>query len=208
MKLKGNYYDENYVDFKVKEGVLVNRSGARLIALNEDFLKGFRKALIEETGEAHHIVFETCGKTWGERLVKNFEKELSLYYEVSFQEMPMSMFTLLFKSFWEEHGWGDIHVDWETGFQHGLFEIHVNNPAFSDIFSDNTELNDDIFVGVLEAFFNHFSGQELKCYQTSNQQNESMNTSSFILGLPERLEKVPDMVLSGKSHQEIKEAIA
>ena len=207
MKLKGDYFDENYVKFDVDEGVMKNRAGTRLLGLSEDFLKGFRKAVMEETGEAHHVVFETCGKTWGENLAQRFQKETSLYYESEFQALPMSMFSLLFKNFWSRHGWGELDIDWEQGYRDGVFEVAVHNPAFSSIF-DAEGLNDDIFTGVLSAFFSRFAGQELECFQTEEHvSEEGVRLSRFLLALPDRLGRVPDMVLSQKSHQEIVQAV-
>ena len=207
MKLKGNLYSEDYMRFDVDEGVVKNRTGTRLLALNEDFLRGFRKALIEETGEAHHVVFETCGKTFGENLAKRFDKEIFLHYEVEASELPMSMFSLLFKNFWERHGWGVLHIDWEQGFHTGIFEVKVENPAFSNIFGAEEGLNDDVFVGVLGGFFSRFSGQELKAYQTAEQRTGQDSVSQFVMGTADRLNDVPDMVLSQKSHEQILETL-
>ncbi len=203
MRLRGDYFDENYVKFNVDDGVIKNKAGTRLLALSEDFLKGFRKALIEETGDAHHVVFETCGKTWGENLASRFEKETSLYYETEFANLPMSMFSLLFKNFWERHGWGELSIDWEAGFRSGIFEVQVINPAFSSIFEAEDGFNDDIFVGVLSAFFSRFAQRELTCYQTGEERTDDGLISSFVLGTSERLENVPDRVLAQKSHADI-----
>lgn len=207
MKLKGDYFDENYVNFDVNEGVIKNRAGTRLLALSEDFLKGFRKAVIEETGEAHHVVFETCGKTWGENMARRFQKETSLYYETDFEALPMSMFSLLFKNFWLRHGWGELEIDWEQGYRDGVFEVTVRNPAFSSIFGADEGLNDDIFAGLLGAFFSTFAARELQCLQTEEDRSGELWTSRFVLAVPERLSQVPDMVLSQKTHQDIVQAV-
>lgn len=213
MKLKGNYFGSDYMQADIKGGVLKNRSGTRLIALNEDFLLGFRRALMEETGQAHHAVFETCGQTWGENMAQRFEKELAQYYEAQFHEMPMSMFSLLFKDFWSRHGWGELTINWEEGFAKGIFEVKIFNPAFSSIFAkddaaDETDgsggrFHDDVFTGVLKAFFSRFAQRELHCHQTAAGEEEGLLVSWFVVGIPERLKKVPDMVLSQKSHAEI-----
>lgn len=207
MKLKGDYFDENYISFDAGEGVIKNRAGTRLLALSEDFLKGFHKAVVEETGEAHHVVFETCGKIWGENLVKRFVKEMELYYETDFSALPMSMFSLLFKNFWKRHGWGELDIDWSKGYESGVFELTVTNPAFSTIFVSEDDLNDDIFAGVLSSFFGHFAGQKLECVQTSEEQVDGIKLSRFILSVADRLDRVPDMVMSKKTHSEILEAV-
>jgi uncharacterized protein len=206
MKLKGDYFDENYVKFDVDDGVIKNRAGTRLLALSEDFLRGFRKAVMDETGDAHHVVFETCGKTWGENLARRFQKETALYYECEFEALPMSMFSLLFKNFWARHGWGELEINWEQGYHEGVFEVVIHNPAFSSIFGAEG-LNDDIFVGVLSAFFSRFAGRELQCIQTEESVSGDIRLSRFILSLPERLARVPDMVLSQKSHQDIVQVV-
>jgi len=213
MKLKGNYFGADYLNADVKAGVLKNRSGTRLLALNEDFLLGFRRALLEETGQAHHAVFETCGKTWGENMARRFEKELGLYYEAQFHEMPMSMFSLLFKDFWSRHGWGELTINWEEGFAKGIFEVKILNPAFSSIFAKDESIDeadgtggrfhDDVFTGVLKAFFSRFANRELNCYQTGAGEEAGLLVSYFVVGVAERLHKVPDMVSAQKSHAEI-----
>lgn len=203
MKLRGNYFGPDYLDCDVRDGVLHNPAGTRIIALSEDFLLGFRKALIEETGQAHHVVFETCGRTWGENMAKRLEKELSEYYDCPLHEMPMSSFSLLLKECFLRHGWGKLEIDWELGFKQGIFEVHIVNPAFSGIFN-NTEnekglFDDDVFTGLLAAFFSRFSSKELKAYQIGYQAAPDSPRSIFVIGMDQRLKKVPDMVRSGKS---------
>lgn len=214
MKLKGNYFNRQYMQLAVKEGVIENPSGTRVIALTEDFLIGFRKALIEETGQAHHAVFETCGKTWGENMAKRLEQEIEKHYECKFYELPMSMFAVLFKAFWSRHSWGELTIDWEEGYANGIFEVHVKNPPFASIFGqvDTAEdlaemkkeglFHDDVFTGLIGAFFSKFARRELKCFQTA-QTHASEIESAFVVGIPERLQQVRDMVVSGRSHAEI-----
>ncbi len=207
MRLRNNYFGESYLSLDVRDGILHNPAGTRLITLSEDFLLGFRKALIEETGQAHHIVFETCGQTWGENMVRRLEKEISEYYDCPFKELPMSMFTLLLKDCWTRHGWGELEIDWEEGFKQGLFAVKIINPAFSAIFSKAEEdeeysgknLNDDVFTGLLSAFFSRFADQKLVCYQIGHAREDQLPVSWFITGVAERLKKVPDLVRSGKS---------
>lgn len=210
MKLRGNYFKEPYLSLDVRDGVLRNPSGTRVISLNEDFLLGFRKALIEETGQAHHIVFKTCGQTWGENMVIKLEKELAAYYDAPFKDLPMSMFTLLLKDCWQAHGWGELEVDWEQGFQQGLFAVRIINPAFSDIFAqqadddeEGTGFDDDVFTGLLAAFFSRFAAQELVCFQIGHVKTDQLPVSWFITGRADRLTDVPNLVRSGLSPEEI-----
>lgn len=216
MKLKGNYFNSNYMTLDVKEGLIQNPSKTRIIALTEDFLIGFRKALIEETGQAHHAVFETCGKTWGDNMASRLEQEIESHYECKFNELPMSMFALLFKEFWARHSWGELTINWEEGYAKGIFEIHVENPPFASIFKPldteedlnemkkNGLFHDDVFTGLIAAFFSKFARRTLECYQTSSQENgQGVLCSTFVVGIPERLKDVRQQVLSQKSHHDI-----
>lgn len=208
MKFKGNYFDRHYLSLDVPSGRIENRAGTRLIALNEDFLLGFYQALIEETGQAHHVVFETCGKTWGENMATRLKKEISNYYECPLHELPMSLFASLLKALWQRHGWGEIQIDWEQGFSEGIFAVTVYNPAFSSIFAKaecakTTQIRDDIFTGILKAFFSRWAENDLACYQTQYEVQGEERYSHFILGLPQRLSQVPDLLRSGKTHTEI-----
>ncbi|PKL77220.1 MAG: hypothetical protein CVV27_06270 [Candidatus Melainabacteria bacterium HGW-Melainabacteria-1] len=213
MKLKGNYFGPEYLNFDVKGGMLNNTGGTRLIALSEDFLLGFRKALLEETGQAHHVVFETCGRTWGENLARRLEREISAYYEQPFRELPMSMFTLMLQECWIRHGWGELSVGWEAGHQDGLFAIKIENPAFSAIFSSSpdpdapagTPFDDDVFTGLLASLFTRFAARELQCIQIGHQRKTEQDplTSYFVVGVPERLKPTAEWVRSGLSHEEI-----
>lgn len=211
MKLKGNYFGPDYMTFDVKEGLLKNSGGTRLIALSEDFLLGFRQALLEETGQAHHVVFETCGKTWGENLARRLEREISAYYEQPFRELPMSLFTLMLQECWLRHGWGELVVGWEDGYQGGLFTVRIDNPAFSAIFGQVAEaesprrFDDDVFTGLLASLFSRFSARELHCVQIGHVSDPGQNllASWFVIGLPERLNPASELVLSGLDHEEI-----
>jgi hypothetical protein len=147
-------------------------------------------------------------------MVRRLEKEISTFYDCPFKDLPMSMFTLLLKDCWSRHGWGELEIDWEEGFKQGLFAVKIINPAFSAIFSKAEEkenagknLNDDVYTGILAAFFSRFADQELVCYQTGHTHVDQMPVSWFITGLPERLKKVPDLVRSGKNPQAIYEQV-
>jgi predicted hydrocarbon binding protein len=200
--MKASYFSDSYLQLDVNTGVINNTNGTRLLGLSEDFLRGFRRALIDETGEANRLVFHTCGKTWGANLALRLEKELASHYEIPLNQLPMYEFGLLLSEFWMRHGWGELQVNWQEAHTTGVFDITLVSPAFSSAFGETEVFSDDVFTGILEAVFSHFSGQDLACYQTAFE-TEPVLCSRFVLGLRNRLKQVPDWVQSQKLHTEI-----
>jgi len=199
-----NYFSKGYINHDTAAGVITNRGGSRLCFLSEDFLIGFKEALVEETGDAYNIVFKTCGKYWGELFIKRLSKEVETFYNKSINDLSILKLNGLFESLWLEHGWGEISIDWKNAHNSGVFEIEIKNSAFPDIFAEKNKLNDDIMSGLLSAILSHFSQKEMVCHQTQYIVLENQPTiSKFIAVVSERAANIPDMVSEQKSHREI-----
>lgn len=201
--LKANFFSSDYISTDVEKGVILSKGGTRLISLTEDFLKGFRNALIDETGPANRLVFYNCGKNWGLNMARRFEKEISNYYGTELKDLSMAFFDSQLKEFWLRYGWGEIDINWHQASETGIFDIKIKNPAFSSVFAETENFSDDIFAGILGSFFSYFSNQDLICFQTGFDSNQSEGTSLFVLGIKPRLKDVEDMISSKISHNEI-----
>lgn len=205
--VKDNYFDEKYLKLDVLAGVITNTSGNRLIALTEDFLVGFKKAVEDETGDSYKIVFHTCGREWGKGYAKKFKEEIKKYYNKDLSDLPIFTIDELFKGMWTKNGWGEIKVNWKEAFGHGVFEIEIKNPSFSSVIGNDGELCDQIFEGLIESLFSDLFSKELKCVQTSNQKFGFGSMSKFILSIPQRMKDAEGLVDSKSTHEKIFEMV-
>ena len=61
-----NYFSHPaFLQVDLKAGVLRSRGGARLIGVNEDFLRGFVLACEHEVGPATPLILRRCGQRFG-----------------------------------------------------------------------------------------------------------------------------------------------
>ena len=66
VRMRGKLYARpDYFQTDVTRGVTLTPGGSRSCALSEDFLLGFRDAILYECGSAHHDVLHSAGAGWG-----------------------------------------------------------------------------------------------------------------------------------------------
>jgi len=205
--MRGNYYAESsYCRTDICKGVTRNRSGTRLIALSQDFLLGFRRAIADECGPAAEVVFKTCGKKWGTMCAQRFEKELGEFYGKPVREFMFTLFHACLEALFNHHGWGKVKVDLSRHEQ-GLLVVDLEGAVMADLVEQADQPVDTLMAGILAGFFSHLSGQDLDCVQTQCLACGAAS-SKFIIGLGSRLAPVGAWVNQGKSHADVVNQLA
>jgi predicted hydrocarbon binding protein len=80
LEFKDYYSEDAYMVADVETGVLYNRSGRRMLALTDDFLIGFHRAIEKECGSRTPEVLHTCGRRWGINFGTGLAAEWSEFY--------------------------------------------------------------------------------------------------------------------------------
>lgn len=216
---RGNYFAEaHYTKANVSTGVINNRAGTRLCVLTNDFMLGFRKALIHECGPASDLVFHQCGRQWGEKFGARLAEELSNFYEQPLQEFPMPLFETCLAEAFAHHGLGRLTMDATQG-NVGLIVFTFRNAMYAGMLKEAMETHghldgqpidapvDGLIAGIIAGLFRSFSKQPLDCIQTDCAARGA-DLSRFVLTSESRAEKARGWVEEGKSHDEILSMLA
>lgn len=201
-----NYFRHpDLLRFDVKAGVLRTRGGTRVLAVSEDFLRGFVAACEHEAGPAASLVLRRCGELFGARLARRFEAELGQFAGVSLRDRSMAEFDELLHDLWLGCGLGDLQVDWSRG-ERGYLALRLIDSPMQDI-GPSGHVGDDMFSGVLSGFFGEFCDAEMRCVQTGDARLGDRDGTTFIVGLFDVAKRVEGMRANKSSHRQILEAL-
>lgn len=197
-----NYFTSpDFVKLDVKTGVIRSRGGTRMIAVNEDFLRGFVTACEHETGPAAGLVLRRCGEFFGRRLARRFEAELGQHAGVSLRDRSMAEFDVLVRDLWSGCGLGMLEVDWDRG-QYGFLAIRLHDSPMQDI-GPSGHVGDDMFAGILCGFFSGFCDAEMRSVQTGDLRLGDREGTTFIVAATEVARRVEGMRANKQAHSAI-----
>lgn len=190
-RLQGNFFAASrYCHTDVRRGWTENRLGTRIIALTEDFLRGFRTAVMDECGPAADVVFKSVGRRWGELLAKRFEKEMTAFYGLPLRDFIVAMFQACLTELFSQHGWGKLRLDLSRH-DRGLILVHLENAIMGDLVPQADQPVDTLFAGIFAGFFSQLAGQPLDCKQTTCRACGD-DKARFIITLQARLTAVAE----------------
>lgn len=196
-----NYFTSpEFLSFDVDKGVLNSRSGVRMIAINDDWLRGFVGALETEAGQATPAILRRCGEFFGDRLAQRFEREISDFAGVPLRDRTMNEFTVLLEDLWVGCGMGKIEVDWARSST--CLPVRLHHSPMQDI-GPSGHVGDDLFGGVLLGFFGRFSEQRLEIFQTGDERLGDRDGTTFVLGPKAVVERIRALKADGLRHREL-----
>jgi len=202
LEYKNYYVEKLYMTANVETGVLVNRSGRRMIALTNDFLLGLHRALEKECGDRVGKVLYHCGRKWGRNFGKGLEGAWSEFYQTPLQEFPFSFFQSLVVQEFGHNGWGILRIDY-THFPKGVIDLSLEGAIMADITESDLKYPADILTaGIFSGLFSHFIARDVECYQSQCAMTGSVD-SRFLLSDSKRIEDIRAWAGTKKSHQEI-----
>lgn len=203
----GNFYAEGtYCHTDARRGVTRTRTGSRLCCLTTDFLLGFRRAVMDETGPAADTVFKSCGKKWGGFIAKRFDAEMTEFHGRPLRDLSLAKFQASLADLFSHHGWGVVTIDL-TKHDQGLVLVTVHEPIFAAVSGKSDKPVDSLMAGILGGFFATVFEQDLDCVQTrcvAKGDKESV----FVIGLTSRLAGIPAWQAAGKTHDQIVRELA
>lgn len=159
-------FDEGRIGFDLREGVLWNPAKTRLCLLSNDFLTGVYNAVKDEAGPAWPVIFKTCGRIWGERIMRRLEREAQVVGNLQIRELPVSMFLRFFREYFVYHGWGLMTIDVSRARETGIVTAALEDSIFAEVIRDEDEFSDPMIAGILAGMLSYMSGQDLDGVQT------------------------------------------
>jgi hypothetical protein len=202
-----NYFTRSsFLRFDVAKGVLKSSGGTRLLAVSDDFLRGFVSALEHETATATPFILKRCGAFYGQRLARRFENELSNFAGVALHDRPMAEFETLVQDLWNGCGLGDLQVDWAQGSQ-GFLPVQLAHSPMQDI-GPKGHIADDLLCGIIEGFVGYFAQNELRCVQTGDVRLGDKDGTTFILAQDGTLAQLEALRNQALPHRQIVRRLA
>jgi predicted hydrocarbon binding protein len=195
------YSHPSGIGLDTRKGVVSNRSGTRLIGITEDFLRGFVAAIENEVGPATQLLLRKCGVVFGKRLAQRFENEISTFAGVAARERPMAEFGQLLIDLWSTYGFGGLKVDWTKGAA-GILPIKLDGSPMQDI-GPKGHVADDLFTGILQGFFSHFTDPSIRCVQTGDLRLGNREGTTFIITTDKQAKRVEQLAGERLPHSEI-----
>ncbi|MCU0523978.1 MAG: 4-vinyl reductase [Elainella sp. Prado103] len=194
-RIPGNFFSPDvYVRGELEVGLLENRQGDRLLALPETLIQAIYSGLERETGQATRLVLFNCGRWWGRSFYTRFCEQLASYNSLPLADLPMVEFLQALQACWVAHGWGKISLD-QTYQNRGFLVVKITNSAYARLAPHRDQPVCYLEAGILSSFFSQLTNKDLHCVQISC---ESMGAdcNRFLLGLPQRLEAVENLVVN------------
>ncbi|MDF1664327.1 MAG: hypothetical protein P1V97_21355 [Planctomycetota bacterium] len=197
--VRADYFSEtDYFKTDIVLGVTTNGSGKRVISLSEDFLSGFREALVDECGPAANEVLYSCGRMTGDMVGIRLANEVAEHYGQSVNALSISVFDTVIHSYFSHHGWGYFRSDYSS-VNEGLILAEFDNTIFQAFTKNEERPIESLLAGLLAGLYSQISGQTLECVQTECL-SQGASKSRFILGLADRIEQARPFVEAGDSH--------
>jgi uncharacterized protein len=201
-----SFFDDTSLGYDLREGVLWNPAKTRLCMLSSDFLDGVYKSLVDEAGPAWATIFKSCGRIWGEKVMKRLERECSLVGNVQLNEVPLTVFLGFFREYFVFHGWGLLDLDVSRARETGIVTATLEDSIFAEIIRDEEEFSDPMIAGILAGMLSYVSSQKLDCVQTACI-SRGEESSRFIITAEPRLKDAEDRVKAGMTHDQLVEAV-
>ena len=196
--LNGYYSRPDYFRSDVEKGTLRTAAGTRMCVLTDDFLRGFRAAVLFECGKATDRVFKKCGVRWGTSFVHRFDRELTDHYGVPARDVSAGLVIHCLDEAFRYHGWGKVAVDL-THYDAGLVGLTLTDGVLAEVSERTDKPADALLAGFFAGVFKFYAQQELDCVQTDCP-TRGADASRFLVGLPDRLAAVPKWVAEKAGH--------
>jgi predicted hydrocarbon binding protein len=179
---------DDYIKGSPFEGTLKTNMGQRVIVLPEELLQGLHNAIVHETGRAWGVVAYTCGRKWGERLVKSWQKEWTHYYQQEVLSADFIYFEQWARAAFSFYGWGELELDFSLQDQ-GVVQCYLKGSVLARLLGD---LEDKrvchIFAGMFAAMFTRLAGRELDALEIACSRSGA-ERCRFVVALPEFIER-------------------
>lgn len=191
------YTPRDYLSWDMRKGVLRSPGGARVMAFPQELSQGLLEGLVDECGDAWPVVLQRCGDWWGRRQMERLEKEMDAHLDAPLREQPTGFVHTVLSDAWAMFGWGRMTLD-SSDAEVGLLHVAISEAPFAELFlSQKRDARDRpvdaLVTGALAGMLSHASGVEMAACELACAAC-GQPSCRFVIALPKRLERVPDMV--------------
>jgi len=198
---RNRYREEEYFTLNVRNGVIRNPQGTRMMAFPEDFILGLHRGLEDETGAASPIILYSVGRWWGARFVRRQAQEIRAFFDVEMGEMPAALYLLVLRRVWGLYGWGKLDVSLDLSEQ-GFVRVDIDRSIYSEVVGNLGRPSEFLVAGILASMIGEMAGRELECVQVACT-SKGDRRSTFLVGIKPRTDIVKAWVEQGVPTTEI-----
>lgn len=189
LRIRPNPYARpDYFTTDVARGATRTPRGVRVCALTNDFLVGFRDAVIFESGKAYRRVLKSCGRRWGVQFMKRFDADVAAHYQTPLAELSAGVVHACLADAFNYHGWGLLSIDLEH-LDQGVVSVELRNSVMPETVPESDRPVDLIMAGLLGSIFSHLSGQDVDCMQTDCP-SQGADASRFVAAPVDRMREL------------------
>lgn len=190
------FHRDDYIKGDPFEGTLKTHMGQRVIVLPEELLQGLHNAIVHETGRAWGVVAYTCGRKWGERLMRSWQKEWTHHYQQEVTTADFVYFEQWLRAAFSFYGWGELELDFSLQDQ-GVVQCWLKGSVLARLLGD---LEDKyvchIFAGMFASMFTKLAGRELDALEIACARSGA-ERCRFVVAMPEYIERARRGQLEG-----------
>lgn len=205
--LRPYFFRDDYVMGRPQKGTLETNKSQRVLVLPEELIEGLHQSLEEQTGHAWPIVAHTCGRKWGERLMRLWRVEWGHFYGKKIEDVHWIHFEVWLTQAFKYYGWGELEVDFELE-EEGIVQVYLKDSVLARLLEgvvDNDHVC-EIFAGLLGAVFSSLTREELTALEVACSAG-GHERCQFAVAREEYIEDGRQARLEGGSQEAILEAI-
>jgi len=148
----------------------------------------------------------TCGRRWGERIIKRWEQEWQHFYDAVVDQSDFPTFEIWLQTCFRYHGWGELTIDFSEE-NDGVLYFNIKHCVLAKLLHD---MEDDhvceIFTGFFAAISSWLSGRTLEAIQIDCEKSGAPECR-FAVALADRIERARDARMSGGSRDDVLNAL-
>lgn len=176
-----------------EEGRLVDSMGARVVLAAAESARGFHRVLAAEETGAWNVAMKAGGHGCGQKIAARLDATLTGMGKPVLSALPIEACLTLLEHHFATHGWGRLKLDLAEAAEHGIVVARLEHSYFVETLADVDDFVDPLLAGILQGFFEHFSGQNLGCEEIACARCGAAHCT-FVLTAPERLASITPLI--------------
>ena len=174
-------------------GRLVDPAGARVVLAAAESVRGFHRVLASEEPGAWSAAMKAGGHGCGQKIAARLDATLTALGQPVLSGLPLEACLALLEHQFAAHGWGRLKLDLTDAAEHGIVVARIEHSYFVETLAHVDDFVDPMLAGILQGFFEHFSGQTLGCEEIACARQGAAHCT-FVLTDPERLALIVPLI--------------
>jgi predicted hydrocarbon binding protein len=174
-------------------GILATHAGHRSVCCDPAMMRSLQLILARERPGSWAATLKAAGHFCGKNFAANLDTSLGALGKPMLSGLPLDVCLIFIETFFAREGLGVLKLDLSHAADHGVVVARLQNSFFAEVSNEPGTLADALPAGLLQAFFEHISGQGLGCEEIACAAHGAPHCT-FALTAPERLAAVSALI--------------